>query len=293
MPKDTMRYAIITNPASGGLSPDQKRSMLTAAAEALNTKIHGLDSASPEGFAECARDLASRCDVLVVAGGDGTLSDIINAIDLSAVSIAYLPLGTGNAMAHALGYEGRLRDIVLRIREGKPRQCDLIECDRKRRGFTMSVGITGTALRLRARYLLGGARGFWPYFAATLRAYCREYRRISAVIRMDDTTLRVKDILNLLVAKHPYYGFGMKLVPRARLDDGKLHLLVSDAGLFLSLWSIATSFTTCNRLGLYRQGLQVSIRLDRPVPLQVDGNLAWESDSFAFRLLPRAVNLIG
>jgi diacylglycerol kinase family enzyme len=40
-----------------------------------------------------------KYEVIVVAGGDGTFSDVINAIDTSRTPVAYLPLGSGNAMS--------------------------------------------------------------------------------------------------------------------------------------------------------------------------------------------------
>ena len=72
-----MRYAIITNPVSGKMTAEQKRAALAQAAEILDTEIHGLDTTTAEEFGQCARELATRCDVLVAAGGDGTFSDII------------------------------------------------------------------------------------------------------------------------------------------------------------------------------------------------------------------------
>jgi diacylglycerol kinase (ATP) len=112
---------------------DQKRSALAKAAEILNADIQGLDAASAEDFTNCARDLADRDKVLVVAGGDGTFSDIINSVDTRKTVIAFLPLGTGNALRHALRYKGNLVDIARRISEGKIHQFDLINCDEKRR----------------------------------------------------------------------------------------------------------------------------------------------------------------
>ena len=144
-----MRYAIITNPASGKMTVDQKRSVLAKAAEVLDAEIHGLDTIKASDLAKCAQHLAISCDVLVTAGGDGTLSDIINSIDTATTPVAYLPLGTGNAMMHALKYKGSLADIAMRIRDGVVREYDLINCDEKRRAFMASMGIEGTVIRLR------------------------------------------------------------------------------------------------------------------------------------------------
>ena len=121
-----MRYAIITNPVSGEMSVDQKRSALAKPAEILGAEIHGLDTKTPADFASCGRDLANSCDVLVAAGGDGSLSDIINSVNTGEKVIAYLPLGSGNAMRNALNYKGSLTDIAKRIRDGEEHQYDLI-----------------------------------------------------------------------------------------------------------------------------------------------------------------------
>ena len=145
-----MHYAIITNPVSGGMTVEQKHSALARAAEILKADIHGLDTASAEEFSNCARDLASRCEVLVVAGGDGTLSDIINSIDTSTNTIAFLPLGTGNAMGHALKYKGDLAEIAVRLRDGKIHQFDLISCNEKRRAISFGVSKGGEYRRHRS-----------------------------------------------------------------------------------------------------------------------------------------------
>ena len=93
-----MRYTIITNPVSGTMTADQKRAALAQAAEILDTEINGLDTTTAEEFGQCAKELATRCDVLVAAGGDGTFSDIINAIDTAQTPVFFLPLGNGHAL---------------------------------------------------------------------------------------------------------------------------------------------------------------------------------------------------
>ena len=50
--------------------------------------------------------------MLVVAGGDGTMSLVINAVPADRIPLAFLPFGTGNALTHALGYKGTTADIA-------------------------------------------------------------------------------------------------------------------------------------------------------------------------------------
>jgi diacylglycerol kinase family enzyme len=286
-----MRYAIITNPVSGKMTVAQKLFALEKAAKILDAEIHGLDTVTADDFSMCARELATRCDVLVTAGGDGALSDIINTIDTTTTPIAYLPLGTGNAMRYALKYKGSLTDIAMRIKEGKIREYDLIHCDEKIRAFMISIGIEGTIIRLRDQYVAQGAFGFKTYFKAAVNSYFKEYQRTTARITVDDSMFEVDKLLSLLVVKQPYYGFGMNVVPRARFNDRQLHISCINSGLFESVVGGITAFTIGNRVGQYRTGRQLTVELERPLTMQIDGNEGWKADSFSFRVLTNALKI--
>jgi len=286
-----MQYAIITNPVSGGMTVDRKRTFLTQAAEILGAEIHGLDTVSAKDFAQCAQALVNQCDVLVVAGGDGTLSDVINSIDTASTPIAYLPSGTGNAMRYALEYRGGLADIAMRIRDGKIREYDLVSCDERRRAFMASVGIEGSVLRLREQYVSQGGIGLKTYFRAVMNAYFKKYKRASASITVDGKTCDGKNLLSLMVVKQPFYGFGMKVVPKARFSDGRLHILSINSGLFTSAVGGITAFSIGNKIGRYRTGQQLSVSLDRPLILQIDGNDGWVADRFQFSVLPNGLKI--
>jgi len=286
-----MRYAIIANPASGRMTVDRKRSELAKAAQVLDAPIHGLDTGSAAEFARCAQELAVRYDLLVAAGGDGTFSDIINAVDPAQTPVAYLPLGTGNAMGYALKYKGGLTDIALRIKNGRIHNYDLINCDDKMRAFTVSVGIEGAVIRLRDRYVAQGAVGLKPYLRAVVRSYLKDYKPTAARITIDGAVFGMKNLLSLMIVKHPYYGYGMNVVPRARFHDGRVHIRCLDSGLFKSLVGGITAFTIGNRIGQYYTGKRLTVKLDRPLALQYNGNSGWEADAFTFNVLPGALKI--
>lgn len=286
-----MRYAIITNPASGQMSADQKRTALLPAAQILGAEIHGLNTTTPEEFIQCARQVAARCDVLIAAGGDGTLSDVINVIDTSRMCIAYLPLGSGNAFAHALNYRGHLAHIATRILEGRIHEYDLISCDGKRRAFTASLGFEGTVIRLRDQYAAEGMAGMKAYMKALADAYFIAYKRTNARLVVDGEALEVSNLLSLMVVKQPYYGYGLKVVPRARFDDRRLHIQCTNAGLFSALFGLATAFLMGNPIGQYRRGQYLQVVLEQPLLLQADGTFAWEADLFTFQVLPKALKI--
>jgi diacylglycerol kinase (ATP) len=287
-----MRYSIITNPASGNLSVPRRRALLAEAARILQAGVYGLDTTSKEDFLACARSLAGKCDVLVVAGGDGSLSDVINAVGAKERPIAYIPLGSGNAMGHALHLRGRIAEVAMRIREGRVREFDLIQCDERRLAYMASIGLEGAVIRRRDECKAKGRRGFRAYLMALLLAYFRDFKGVKAAVLTDGQPYETGALLSVMIMKQPYYGYGIKVMPEARLDDRRLHVRVLHTGLISSLAGGAMSLTVGNRLGFYQTGERVSVVLEKPLLMQTDGDVAWEAKEFHFKVLPGALRII-
>jgi diacylglycerol kinase (ATP) len=285
-----MRYAILANPVAGTSSVEEKTKRLARAAEVLEAEIHGLQTRSREDFIEAARRLSRECDVLVAAGGDGTFSEAVNAVDLEKTVLAYLPLGTGNALRHTFEYKGSLEDMARRIQGAPVRRYDLIDCDGKRRAFMASVGIEGAALQISDDYRARGRTGSWLYFKATMQALLWKYRAPRARLSIDGESLEYRALLSLVIMKQPYYGLGFKLAPEARFDDGRLHALAVG-------WSIPSiagflgHMTFRARTRAYRSAREVAVSLDRPLRLQYDGTVGWEDEAFRFSVLPGALKV--
>ncbi len=286
-----MQFAIVCNPAAGATSAAEKARMLAAPAQVLGARVHGLDTGSEEELAACARDLVQRHDVVVVAGGDGTFSDVMNALADAAPTLAYLPLGSGNALAQALGMGGNLVRAAQCVADGRTRAVDLIRCDEKRLAFMASVGLDATVLRLMSAGSRAGRRGFSTYAAATVRAYFKEYRRSSVSFVVDETPAAAAGLLNLAVVKQPYYGFGLRMVPRARFDDGLLHLWCLESGLLGAVAGVITALSSGNRIGRFYSGLRASVEFETPQEFQTDGDWRWKAKRFCFEIAPNALRI--
>jgi len=247
-----MRYTIITNPVSGNLSVPKRMEFLAHAARTLQAEVHGLDTTSKEEFLACARDLAGNCDVLVVAGGDGSLSDVINAIDTQERPIAYIPLGSGNAMSHALHLRGSIAEVATRIKESRIRDFDLILCDERRLAYMVSIGLESAVIKKRDEYKAQGTSGFKAYLMAVLASYFKDFKGVKAGIATNGKAYKTKSLLSIMIMKQPYYGYGLKVMPGACFDDGRLHVRVLDSGWPTFLLGGTTALTIGNRAGFYR-----------------------------------------
>lgn len=113
-----MKICLLHNDAAGdGASRDELRVLLEAHGHEL---IHIVDS---DGDLQQA--LGDDVDLVVAAGGDGTVSRAASALHGTTRSLALLPLGTANNIASSLGIGGSLADMVARWQRAHPTALDL------------------------------------------------------------------------------------------------------------------------------------------------------------------------
>ena len=287
-----MKFGIIANPKSGSASVARKAATLAKAAKVLGsgTVVAGLDTASREQFLQCAQDLATKVDVMIVAGGDGTFSDIINAVSGDA-TLSYMPLGSGCALRYALGLPPQLSRVARQIRDGRRHALDLILCDGTVKAFMASVGLEADIIHRRETLQADGVRGPQAYAMATFGSLLTRLKRIDMTITIDDRTFAFPRAVTAIVTKIAYYGYGLRMVPDAAFDDRQLHLLAINSGRGRLVQTLATAFMDGNRLGRHEEGRRIRIEMPQERHAQLDGNLYRRGKSFDFRVLPEALQM--
>jgi diacylglycerol kinase (ATP) len=287
-----VKFGIVANPQSGPSSAAHKAQTLKKIAEILgsDTVVAGLDTTSREEFIRCASDLAEKVKVLVVAGGDGTMSDVINALPDRAL-LSYLPMGSGCALQHALQLPPQMTRIARRIAEGQVRMFDLILCDGRRKAFMASVGFEGHVLNRREALQKNGIRGPQAYALAAFGSLFADLERTDMTIVVDGQTFLVSGVVTTIVTKIPYYGYKMKVVPNAVFDDGQLHLLAVNTPWPQIVQNVADSFFDGNRGGVYQSGLDISVTAQSERYAQTDGTLYRRGRTFHFQVLTQALKM--
>jgi diacylglycerol kinase (ATP) len=286
-----VKFGVIANPTAGGTNASRKAETLKAVQELLgDCEVCGLDTCSREEFMTCAAELARRVEVLIVAGGDGSFSDAINALDSHTV-FSFLPFGSGCALQYALDLPPQLTRVAKKIKEGQLRYYDLILCDESRKAFLASIGLEADILHRRESLRESGIRGPQAYAMATVGSFFTELERTDMTISLDDEALIVPNAVTAIVTKIPYYGYKMKVVPNAVFDDGYLHLLAVNSGWAEIVGGMANAFLYQNKLGIYRKAAEIHITMERERYAQLDGNIYRKGTTFHFKVLPQALRM--
>ena len=288
-----MKYAILTNPVTGSLSVGEKYQQLGPVADILGPDcfIYGLDAASPAAFRVLARRLAERAEVLVVAGGDGTLNEVVNAVPKGS-ALAYLPLGSGNALKYALKLPLTLSGVARRIKRRKARRVDLISCNGQKALFA-SIGLEGRVLVEREKFVRDGIKGFESYLRAAVDSvFGGKLKAGDGEARFDGERLPLRSVYSLIVTKIKNYGYGIMVLPQAKLDDGRLHVLIVSSEIWDREYGFAAPLVGGSQEGAYRVCKELSFISHRTLPLQLNGSLAGKGKEFKFKVLKGALRLV-
>jgi len=224
-----------------------------------------------------AQEAASDgADVVLVAGGDGTLNEAVQSLAHSDTALGYLPCGTVNIWAREICLPLEVEGAAHAMLDGRIQRVDLGIAGERYFLLMAGIGFDGEVVR-RARSFEQHKRrlGILPYVVSTL-VTAPLYRGADVELRYDGIIRRVQALM-LVVGNTRLYGGYFRLTPNAVVNDGWLDLCVIKGKGFLSLarqslpilLSRSVSYSDAELLRVK----DLTVRGDAPLPLQVDGEL--------------------
>jgi len=283
--------AILANPAAGRLGQDRERSRLAGLARRLDCPVFGLDTVSPGEFREAAAEISRRAEVMLVAGGDGTFTDVLNS-RLGGAVLGYLPFGTGNALRCALGIGLAGRAYLDKVRRREAAPVGVMEVNGARKALFASLGVDALTVLRYGELARAGRTGLYGYALAFARALADYAPGDLLVSGEDGRAETVQRNLAAIVSKHPFYGYGLR-VNQGRITDAGLFFRSVSANL-LALPGVlaAAALRREPRLGFLRRGRAFTVRSETDQCLQYDGEWGGRGREFHFAALPDYVRLI-
>ena len=276
-----MRTCVIFNPAARGEKARHFRRHLEALGNQATLKL--------TAAAGDARRLAEEAvnegfDIVVAAGGDGTLNEVLNGLGdapegFERARLGLLPLGTVNVFARELGLPVRLEAAWEAIQQGKETRIDLPCVDheadglRQRRYFAQlaGAGLDARAIEL-VHWSLKKRIGPLAYVVAGLKALMGAQSKITVTGGGRSETGEL-----VLIGNGRLYGGQYRIFPGADLRDGRLDVCVFPRVNWLTLARCGPALLLQGRppASLVRAFQAESLTLTSPVPtpLEADGEL--------------------
>ena len=261
---------VILNPAARG----ERATRLRARIEALT---HGavLRTTSRSGEAESlARTAAEEgFAVVVAAGGDGTVNEVVNGLAGTETTLGLLPLGTMNVFANELGLPASDLDRCWKIIcEEEMRRVDLPSANGKHFVQLAGVGLDAQAVRETSRAF---KRNFGPlsYLISAAQIAAREPPRL--IIQSEHAVSEEGSFV--LVGNGRLYGGPFPFFKQAVIDDGLFDVLVFKRLNYLQmvryLQDVIFSSQITSPEVEYFQTTSLRVSSDADVPVEVDGEV--------------------
>jgi diacylglycerol kinase family enzyme len=272
------------------------------------------------GGLQALRAVAQNATHLLVAGGDGTVRSVLQALaeeEITNVTVGIIPIGTGNALAKNLKQD--ITNINVSVKRGllgNRHPIDLvlakvIRPNGEREEFYFSVmGGLGLDAKImqNTNPRLKKAIGWVAYFEGGLRTLPTLFEKMWVAV--DGREPRRLKLVSLLIGNAGWLPGNLSLMPDAKLDDGLLDVAAVGPRRFwnwIDLWgrvAFANRNVRPNKIG--RQlldatanvktienltGSKIRVTPDRPVHLQLDGDVLGMVSEAEFEIVPRAITV--
>ena len=244
----------------------------------------------PQDISELIQTNQDEVDLVIIAGGDGTLNAGVDALIETNLPLGVLPLGSSNDLAKTLGIPKNLNQACKIIVEGDIRHIDL-GCVNGKHFFNfaslgLSVDIT-QKLTKNAKLPLG----IFSYFGAVIQAILKS-RPLSVKISPNKPVIQT---VQIVVGNSLYYGGSKAAVDNARIDDQQLDFYLLEIENWWEIFSLlpvmrSGNFVDCPQIRSL-QTRQIRVDTGKPCPINTDGEITIYTPA-TFRVIPKALPVL-
>lgn len=299
---------VILNPAAGKDRAGREWPAIAARLREAGITFTQAVTCGPGDARGLAREaLKAGAGRLIVAGGDGTLNEVVDGLGASAPdtaplpALALLPLGTGVDFARGIGI-GTIEDTIAALQRGEPHALDLGSARFRTSDGTMRerafVNVADCGLGPHASAQIGRVErrfGRAAYLYGALRAIAG-YAPAATRIVIDDRPVYAAPCGLLAIGNGQFFGGGMRIAPKARPDDGLLDLVILGATdrrtLLGELLPRVYRGTHLRHPAVhFARGTTIAIDAEPPLPLELDGEIVGTTPA-TFTILPRRLTIL-
>ena len=281
-----MKNYILFNPLAGNGSCKQKIETLVIDKSGDNVYY----DVTSDGSYEKLLSRLEKEDKIIICGGDGTLNRFINGIDGMGIDndILYFAAGSGNDFLNDIGEKPSKKPI--RINE-YIKDLPLLYANGKTYRFINGIGfgLDGYACAEcnRLRKIKGKNVS---YAAVALKGLLGAYTPVNATVNVDGKEYTYKKVWMASCMKGRFFGGGLKIAPyQLRNEDEVTSIIVHNLSRFRILTVFPSLFKgTHVKYTQYidmKKCSEVTVRFDRPVELQIDGETVSKVTEYTVKAL--------
>jgi YegS/Rv2252/BmrU family lipid kinase len=289
------RVLVIVNPKAGlRLSFSGMRRELDRVWDVTGTDLmYQFCQSGPDGYEKARRAVEDDVDVVLVAGGDGTINTVGRALVGTDVALGVIPAGSGNGFARHFGIPLSLANAVDALARAKVKKIDVGLVNDRPFFVTCSMAWDASIARGFEKFHI---RGVLPYIFAGVNEFF-EYEPQDIHVEVDSMeNFTFRRALVFTIANMTQFGGGAKIAPRARADDGYLELVAAlhqdVPKLFANIGKLFDGSLDELPEVMFRRFKELTVTRPRSSRIQIDGELVDAPRRIRITVKPGALNVL-
>ena len=286
-----MRVVLIINPTSGistvtskDMTPEETEQTILAALHALKIEpevYHTTPEDTGQGLS--TRAAQEGVDIVIAAGGDGTIHAVARGLVGTQCMLGIIPVGTMNNLARSLNIPETIEAACSVISSGETCAVDAGKINDQIflevAGAGLEAALFPLAEEIKQPGLLSTLHGIIAGLITLI-----SYRPTKISLSYDEHRRRRYEALQVTICNSPFYGAHLQVAPHALMDDGLLDVVVyknfSKREYILHALSISQGRRAYQPKITYRRVKSLRITSEQPVELQADGELQGHTPAF-------------
>ncbi|MGW9413904.1 diacylglycerol/lipid kinase family protein [Arthrobacter cupressi] len=291
-----MRAAVVINPSKPAARDIRGTLTRLSAANGWDEPLWLDTTAEDPGAGQTREALEAGADVVIAAGGDGTVRCVAEVLAGTDTPLGLIPLGTGNLLARNLGLdvtdtEGAAKVALL----GEARRIDVVRSARNDGGseqlFLVMAGLGFDAsIMADTDAKLKDKVGWLAYVDAAVRNL--QGKGVKAKISVDGEAVASRRVRSVMVGNCGKIQGGVEIFPGAAVDDGILDLMVvapGKLGWFGVIAGVIGKGRSKDTSVEYFRGTSVEVSLEHEDDFQLDGDHEGKVSTLTARVDPGAL----
>ena len=279
----------VVNPISGDLD---KSDLVNAVAEFATTNYFDLEVYETTGKNDIKKIQSLyeqyNPERIIVAGGDGTIKMVAEAMEQHDVIIGILPAGSANGLSVDLNLPPTIEENLNIAFLNHYIEMDMICINGKKSIHLSDIGINADLVK---NYEESNLRGFWGY---ALQAYSTikdlDEPFIATISANDEEVVHTARII--VIANSQRYGTGVTINPNGVMNDGKFELVILKSLDIFLLGKIITGNMPIDSDDIVIISTdKATIKTDYPVNFQIDGEYCGAQTDLEIHILHKQMKI--
>lgn len=293
------RVFVVLNPVAGTTDAGNARDLITKYCEDQGWDCDIHETQKNEDIRHLVHEaLKKEVDIVIAAGGDGTVSEVVGGMINSNVPMGIIPAGTGNNLARDLAIPVDLKAALSLLGDNHAIQrLDVMEVNHKKfYVLNVSVGLTSQVMKKTKRDEKRRF-GFFAYLWHAIESILHTDMHVFHIQVDGKKSLRVR-ASELMVANAKFMGLqpqldGVEISP----GDGRMDIFIVRTESFREYLNLAAAFILRRKpeedptLHHIEARNMVQIRSEAPLPAQADGEMIGTTP-VEIRLIPDSLQII-